>query len=596
MSVDIVNLIESNPITNFSGDYQSKLVQKVQENFTDYEQKMFLSSFFCYLKYDSKNDFVIDLDNVWKWLEFSSKHKAKELLNKFFVVNKDHVVLLTPTGEQMIESQLGGAKKDTRGGHNKEIIMLNIETFKRFCLKAGTKKADEIHDYFVKLENIMFEILKEESTELKKQLMQIENTKNKEMEEKLMQQKLLERENTLLDKFASSGSLIYIIKVKTHENGTYVIKIGHSQKGLQGRYNEHKTKYNECLLLDCFSVDKSKDLEGFLHHHKEIARNKVTNLENHEKEEELFLIGNELTYQMVLKIIDENINNYNYRVGELLLENELLRSKLDANQNNINNELISDLVKTINMLSNKITSLEKSNQEIVNKLNASETKTTTGFGNPLSTVGPRLQKINPETLQIVKIYETASEAMKEDQSIKRPSLNKAVMENTVYKNFRWLFVDRELDPNVIHNINPTKNTQIQNTGYIAKLNQNKTEILNVYLDRKTAAHCNEYNSSSALDNHVKNSTITRGHYYVLYDNCEQNLKNDFETKHGKPLLYVSGVGQYDSNNNLIREFSCKYDCIRSLTMSDKTLSKALNKDIMYNGFYFKEIGSKIKLL
>jgi hypothetical protein len=406
----------------------------------------------------------------------------------------------------------------------------------------------------------------------------------------------LEREKTLLEKFASSGSLIYIIRVKTNEDGTYVIKIGHSKKGVQNRYNEHKNKYSECLLLDCFCVDKSNDFEQFLHHYYTIACNKVSNLENHENENELFLVGKELTYQMVLKIVEENINNYNYRIGELLLENELLRSKIDTNQNNINNELISDLVKTINMLSNKITTLEKSNQEILNKLNTSETKTTTGFGNPLSTVGPRLQKINPETLEIVKIYETVSEVMKEDQNIKRPSLNKAVMENTVYKGFRWLFVDRELDPNVVHNIKPTKTTQIQNTGYIAKLNENKSEILNVYLDRKTAAHCNEYNSSSALDTHVKKSTITRGHYYILYENCDEILKNEFEMKYGEPLLYVSGVGQYDSNNNLIREFSCKYDCIRSLAMSDKTLAKALNNDIMYNGCYFKEIGSKNKML
>ena len=39
MSVDIVNLIESNPITKFSGDYQSKLVEKVKNQFTNYEQQ-----------------------------------------------------------------------------------------------------------------------------------------------------------------------------------------------------------------------------------------------------------------------------------------------------------------------------------------------------------------------------------------------------------------------------------------------------------------------------------------------------------------------------------------------------------------------------
>lgn len=36
------------------------------------------------------------------------------------------------------------------------------------------------------------------------------------------------------------------------------------------------------------------------------------------------------------------------------------------------------------------------------------------------------------------------------------------------------------------------------------------------------------------------------------------------------------------------------DCIKTLLMSDKTLSKALNKNIPYNGHYFKEIGSKLK--
>ena len=63
MSVDIVNLIESNPITKLSGNYQSKLIEKVQNTFNNYEQQLFLSSFYCYLKYDTKKDFVIDLDN-----------------------------------------------------------------------------------------------------------------------------------------------------------------------------------------------------------------------------------------------------------------------------------------------------------------------------------------------------------------------------------------------------------------------------------------------------------------------------------------------------------------------------------------------------
>ena len=35
MSFDIVNLIESNPITKFYGDYQSKLIEKIKKHYND---------------------------------------------------------------------------------------------------------------------------------------------------------------------------------------------------------------------------------------------------------------------------------------------------------------------------------------------------------------------------------------------------------------------------------------------------------------------------------------------------------------------------------------------------------------------------------
>lgn len=597
MSVDIVNLIESNPITKLNGNYQSKLIAKVQSSFSNYEQQMFIASFYCYLNHDYKNDFVINLDSVWQWLGFSQKVNAKTLLEKQFRINKDYKLLFSLPGDQKnFAFVTTKAKEETRGGHNKEIFMLNIETFKKFCLKAGTKKADEIHDYFIKLEQILQEILQEESNELKQQLLQVEDQKAKEYELKLEHQKILEREKILLKEYAIIGSIVYIIKVKTFENKQYIIKLGESRRGIKDRYNEHKSKYEECLLLDCFAVNKSKDFENFLHNHETIRGNRVTDLKGHETELELFLIGKNLSYKTILDIINNNIKYFNTNdTSKIELENEQLRLMLEMKNTSNDNLLIQELVKMVKQLSSKIDNLEKTNNEILNKLNK-ETKITTGFSEPLVTLGPRLQKINPDTLELIKVYESVSEAMKEDYNIKRPSINKAVIENTVYNGFRWQLVDRELDANIIHNIKPTKQTKIQSLGYIAKLSNDKNEILNVYLDRKTAAHLNGYVSSSALDNHVKNYTMTEGCYYKLFDECDDILKQNFIQNYSEPLLYKNGIGQYDINNNLIREFICKYDCIKQLKMSDKTLSKALTKNTSYNGSYFKDIGSKLKML
>ena len=100
----------------------------------------------------------------------------------------------------------------------------------------------------------------------------------------------------------------------------------------------------------------------------------------------------------------------------------------------------------------------------------------TGFNEQMPHLGPRLQQIHPESLTIVKVFECVTDAMNADKSIKRPSIAKAVNENTIYCGFRWQLVERDLDPNIIHSLQPTRETQQQNVGYIAKLNLSKTEI------------------------------------------------------------------------------------------------------------------------
>ena len=592
-TLDIVELIEKNPITTLSKNYQSKLINKIKTNFNNNEQQLFIASFYSYLNNNPHIDFVIDLDNIWKWLGFGQKDTAKRVMEKYFLPEKDYKCLLRSSPEQ----------KKGRGGHNKETILLTISTFKRFCLKADTKKADQIHEYYIKLEETLHEVINEESNELKLQLEQVktefaqkEITNKITFDKTLQKEKELEKQKVLLREFAHAGSLVYVVRVKSYENGEYIIKIGESRRGVEARFNEHKSKYEEAILLDCFLVKRSKDFETFIHNHKDIKLNQVTDLLGHEKENELFLIGKKLSYNILLNIIKTNVNLFN-EIDYDEIKEEIMSLKNVFIEKQSDNVVIKMLLDNQNLLMQKINGLEKSNKEILEKLNASQTRTTTGFEIPLPTIGPRLQKINPDTSQIIRIYETVSECMKEDPKMKRPSINQAVEKNILYHGFRWALVDRELDPNVVHNLQPTVKTKAQNLGYIAKLNQDKTQILNVYLDRKTAAISNGYESHSALDNPVKNISLTKGNYYLLYDTCNDNLKEDFINRNnGEPILYKEGIGQFDAQNNMTREFLCKYDCIKSLKLSDKTLTKALDKNIAYNGFYYKSIGSKTQCL
>jgi len=576
--LDIVQLIERNPITRLNKQYEHKFIQKIKNNFTESQQQMFAASFYTFLNHNSKTDFIIDMELIWKWLGFDRKGKCKELLVKYFTIDIDYKINLNV--DENLASPVGEASFSIgkHGGSNKETILLNTHTFKRLCLKSNAKKADEVHEYFIKLEEIFHEILNEESDELRKQLQIEQNNKP------------LDRHNLLLREFNDIGCIVYIIKVKTCENGSYIIRLGESRRGVKDRCNEHKQNYGEALILDCFMVKKSRDFEAFLHNHNDIKINRVIDLIGHKNEKELFLIGKKLSYQHLLNIIKQNIKYYNddYQdLEKIRLENKQLEIMQNFDKNDMK-DFIQISLDNYAKLNTKIDNLESIINTLNHKIETSNSKTRSNFNQPLCTLGPRVQQINSETLQLVKVYESASQCIKENINIKRPSLNKAIIKNTIYQNYRWLFVDREFDASkVSENICQTKVTRVQNIGYIAKLNINKTQILNIYLDRKTGAKLNNIKS---LDNIVKTCKLIDGCYYILYNELSEELRNKYE----KPILYKYGIGKFDVNNNLLKEFICKEDTRVKENISNKSLTKALDSGNLYNNFYYKFIGEKLK--
>jgi len=88
--LNIVELIEKNPVARLSNVYNNKLLPKIKDNFTSFEQQLFVSSFYCYLNYYKNIDFVVDLDNIWKWLGFTQKYHAKVVLEKNFIRDIDY--------------------------------------------------------------------------------------------------------------------------------------------------------------------------------------------------------------------------------------------------------------------------------------------------------------------------------------------------------------------------------------------------------------------------------------------------------------------------------------------------------------------------
>ena len=309
-SFNIVDLIENNPITRLTNTYQNKLLSKIKANFTDNEQQIFVASFYTFLNYDSTNDFVIDFDNVWRWLGFLNKANSKRLLEKQFIINKDYKILLIFADEQ---------KKHTKGGHNKETIMLNIETFKKFCLKAGTKKADEIHDYYIRLEKTLQEVIHEESAELKLQLEHSENAREKI------------REKTLLEQFANNTQCVYYGLIdNVGDKNEKLIKFGNSNN-LKTRVAMHKNTYNNFRLMNAFKVTNKLQIENAIKEHVLfIERHQTIKIKNKKYIEILNADGLLLsTLDKTIKDIIVSIECTPENYTKIIEENKMLKKQLE---------------------------------------------------------------------------------------------------------------------------------------------------------------------------------------------------------------------------------------------------------------------------
>ena len=357
-TLNIVELIEKNPITKLSQTYNNFLLEKIQENFSTFEQQLFVSSFYCYLNFDKNTDFVVDLDDVWRWLDFSQKFNAIRILEANFKLNVDYKNI-TASGSDSDEEQTTNQDKPKKhGGHNKQTIKLTIRCFKLLCLKAQTKKAGEIHEFYIKLEEIIHMTVDYQTNQLRAQLNQATITLN-QATITLTQEKKRAIEKTLISQFPVNTQTIYFGTIdNTNADNEKLIKFGQTND-LSTRVADHHKKYTNFILAAAFRVTNRSEIENHIKSHPKIKRQlRTIEVAGKNKTEIIAYDSTNFTIERLTKHIEciiqsrmynvENFNRLLQRNQELEAENAKLSSDLEQK-----NKAIHDLTLANNELREK---------------------------------------------------------------------------------------------------------------------------------------------------------------------------------------------------------------------------------------------------
>lgn len=126
------------------------LVEKLRASLTTNNADMFLKSFCMYLRCGDDNAFVVDLEDVWRWMGFSRKDPAKRLLEKNFIKDQDFETV-SVLSHQSVELP------------NRPIdqVCMTVDTFKELCMLADTQPSRQIRKYYITMERITMQHIKQ---------------------------------------------------------------------------------------------------------------------------------------------------------------------------------------------------------------------------------------------------------------------------------------------------------------------------------------------------------------------------------------------------------------------------------------------------
>ena len=159
------NELVKNSNTTLSLNLETKMINILNTEFTGEEQQWYIANLYIYTNYHPTNDYPINLEHVFKMIGFANKENAKRTLKNNFTKDEDYKTVLVRMDENhktlLVRKDEQKHTDETRGGHNQENVMLNVDTFKNLCMLAKTDKGKQIRKYYVKLENIYNQIIKE---------------------------------------------------------------------------------------------------------------------------------------------------------------------------------------------------------------------------------------------------------------------------------------------------------------------------------------------------------------------------------------------------------------------------------------------------
>ena len=418
--------------------------------------------------------------------------------------------------------------------------------------------------------------------------------------------------------FCKQKNVVYVCKLRDEPDDKFIIKIGSSQN-IKERFLNIQNDYKMVpILLNIFDCMAHTQFENWIRKHEFIKPLFFPiKRENGTITRETFLV-NEEQYNNIIKLMQtgvsqftdinkllelEEIKNLNKKLDITLEEIRLKQYEINLKQDEMNlrqNELKSEQYKIqLKIQENNIMIQFQENTKEEPELEPSleeEKEPEPIIPDNLyvktreNARSPKVYQYDASTLELIKMYDSVISVIRDFNSSSGSALREAAKNNTIYKGYRWMMVDRNAteDPTLL----PTVEIRTQSIEYIAMIDIKQTKILEVFSCQKEAAKARNLVGFSTISRSIKQGSISSGHYWNIFNRCSDEMQNEYLKTNKLPEPYIKNNGitvvQINPvNNEEIKTYDSITEVLKKHQMSRGSLNKASKENIVHNGFKWK---------
>lgn len=395
------------------------------------------------------------------------------------------------------------------------------------------------------------------------------------------------------------------------------MKIGESDD-IFDRKNTLVTEYGVIYLLDVFPLDRAHDLEQELLKVPSISKRIYKEEIKGNLHKEVVELDDTFTYDDLLTLVKAKLDFYKeneirrdmIRLKELenerdqiQLEKEKLKIEKEKNADDketielLKTEDVKKLLKKLNINQDEDKYEDESIEEI--SIASSSTDPTPPITSRKNSRGYFVQRVSETDLtKVLGSYDSQIVAIRGVPGASKSRINSAMKSNEIYMKSRWVKVPEGQDRTVSHCVTPTAVTRSQKTGPVAKLTKDLKEIKLVFKTQREAMKEAQLKSPGAISTAIKFGSPCAYHYYKMWEDCPDELKEVYELKNGKVQFESSNptgksINQLDPVTRVIvRKFDTIEQIVKDFAVNRNTLKIAIENQLPIGKFLWEFVKEK----